>query len=326
VGGVIDEPVVGRLAHRGEDEVAAPVDGVGEALVAGAVRVGLRIRVVAVAGEHDPGPRLQVLEVRAPPQQPGRQQDQPHQRPADHGRGGEEKGRRLPPPQRADEPAERQRRDRQRRRHLDRRRQGEQHAAEEARTRRRSREREPQAEQQRIEDRQPRLAPLQRVEDGKESGEQRERQKSPWHRVTARVPGQPSQLVNTAPRQQQAHEVPDRRLPRGGPRRQGREQQGEERRVDVVPAADVGDGVRIAAVVKRGAGLRVDRQVGVVFLRALGIDARAPPHVIEPARQQHRQEQGEQRPPSRTERPRQPPHASSAAGSGARAARDEAGT
>ena len=49
-----------------------------------------------------------------------------------------------------EEAAEQERRDRQRRRHLDRRRQGEQQAAEEARTRRRSLEREPQAEQQRL--------------------------------------------------------------------------------------------------------------------------------------------------------------------------------
>ncbi len=66
------------------------------------------------------------------------------------------------------------------------------------------------------------------------------------------------------PRRRQADGVPNHALPLRIEQRQGRHQHGEQRRIQIMPSARIGHGVRIAAIEHGGAGGRVNGEVRVM--------------------------------------------------------------
>ena len=94
---------------------------------------------------------------------------------------------------------------------------------------------------------------------------------------------------------------------------QRRDQNGEQRRIQITPATRVGHGIRIASVEKRGAGFGVDREVGAVQSRPHCAGLSPAAYVGQPPNHQHRGQQDQW--------PLSQPFAQRASGSSARADR-----
>ena len=301
-GRLFDQQIVGPQSHAGGQPVAQPVGRIRQALVP--FRGDLLAKVlgphIVDLGQHIPLKVGQQVDIPLPAQQhPGQQQHKQECSPKQAQAGELQPRNEMHPAEPLHRQQKPERKHRQGGSQLDDHREHQQHTPPEPALARVLIQHQPQPGQQGIQQKHPHLPALQAVQQRPGGGRQPQPQEprlGDW--VFLLVAGlahhveQPPHLDVATPGQQHRDPEPRRRLPFGGQPGNRADQDREQRRVKILPPANVlhVGVVGVAPLAQGERRLRVDRHVGHVQLGMSRVDPR-PVHHIDPAPDRQRKHQ-----------------------------------